>query len=119
MLGVLLAFLPAAVIGARCTVHQERAVRDADGDLRDADHRRHRAAVRGPDEVEAAVYRRHAVPAARWRSRSASASARDDPGVSRSGATIVGAMLLGADKRSGGGVLVLPRHADHGRRLRL
>ena len=41
------------------------------------------------------------------------------PGVSRSGATIVGALLLGASKRVGGGVLLLPLHADHGRRLRL
>ena len=41
------------------------------------------------------------------------------PGVSRSGASIVAAMLLGADKRVGGGVFVLPRDPDHGRRVRL
>ena len=41
------------------------------------------------------------------------------PGVSRSGATIVGAMLLGIGQAVGGGILVLPRHADHGGRLRL
>ena len=41
------------------------------------------------------------------------------PGVSRSGATIVSAMLLGADKRVGGGILVLPGDADHDRRLPL
>ncbi len=41
------------------------------------------------------------------------------PGVSRSGATIVGAMLFGADRRAAGGILVLAGDADHGRRLRL
>ena len=41
------------------------------------------------------------------------------PGVSRSGATIVGALLLGSRQALGGGVLLLPRHADDARRLRL
>ncbi len=41
------------------------------------------------------------------------------PGVSRSGATIVGAMLLGTDKRSAAEFLVLSRHAHDGRRLRV
>jgi undecaprenyl-diphosphatase len=41
------------------------------------------------------------------------------PGVSRSGASIVAAMLLGADKTLGSRVFVLPRDPDHGRRLRL
>ena len=36
------------------------------------------------------------------------------PGVSRSGATIVGGMLLGLDRRGGRGVLVLPGDADDG-----
>ena len=34
------------------------------------------------------------------------------PGVSRSGATIVGGMLMGLDRAGGGGVLVLPGDAD-------
>ena len=41
------------------------------------------------------------------------------PGVSRSGATIVGALLLGTDKRERRRVHLLHRHADHDRRLRL
>ena len=41
------------------------------------------------------------------------------PGVSRSGATIVGRDAAGRRQALGGGVLVLPRHADHGGRLRL
>ena len=41
------------------------------------------------------------------------------PGVSRSGATIVGALLLRRRQARGGRVLVLPGAADHGGRLRL
>ena len=41
------------------------------------------------------------------------------PGVSRSGATIVGAMLMGASKRAAAEFLFLPGHADDGGRLRL
>ena len=41
------------------------------------------------------------------------------PGVSRAGATIVSAMLFGADRALGGGVFVLAGDADHGRRFRL
>ncbi len=36
------------------------------------------------------------------------------PGTSRSGSTIVGALLLGASKTGGGGVFVFPVHADDG-----
>ena len=39
------------------------------------------------------------------------------PGVSRSGATIVGGLLLRSRSSGGGGVLVLPRDADAGRRV--
>ena len=38
------------------------------------------------------------------------------PGVSRSGATIMGARVFRVDRASGGGILVLPRHPDHDRR---
>ena len=41
------------------------------------------------------------------------------PGVSRSGATIVGRHAAGRRPPLGGGILVLARDADHGRRLRL
>ena len=41
------------------------------------------------------------------------------PGVSRSGATIVGGAAARDRQALGRRVLVLPRHADHGRRLRL
>ena len=41
------------------------------------------------------------------------------PGVSRSGATIVSAMLLGADRRAAAEFSFWLAHADDGRRLRL
>ncbi len=41
------------------------------------------------------------------------------PGVSRSGASIVAAMLLGADKRAAAEFSLLPGDPDHGRRVRL
>jgi undecaprenyl-diphosphatase len=40
------------------------------------------------------------------------------PGVSRSGATIVGGVHAGRRQAGGGGVQLLPGHPDHGRRLR-
>jgi hypothetical protein len=40
------------------------------------------------------------------------------PGVSRSGATIMGGLLLGLDKRTGGGVQLLSRHPNHDGGLR-
>ena len=41
------------------------------------------------------------------------------PGVSRAGATIVAALLFGADRRAAARVLVLSRDADDGRRVHL
>ena len=84
--------------GAR--LHQGRAVQSV-GRLLHADRRRRGPAVGRPARAQAALSRRHARSRCRCISRSALFQCLAMiPGVSRSGATIVSAMLLGADKRS-------------------
>ena len=102
VLSVLLAFLPAAVIGALAhDFIKTRAVRDADADRRHADRRRRRAADRRSHAARRALRQRDGFSARRSPSRSGFCQCLAMiPGVSRSGATIVGAMLLGTDKRS-------------------
>ena len=100
-LGVLLAFLPAAIVGVLAhdfikTVLFETPVLICI----DADRRRHRPALRRPAGAQAALHRRHGLSARPRLLHRALPVLAMIPGVSRSGATIVGALLLGTDKRS-------------------
>ena len=120
VLGILIAFLPAAVIGALgARLHQDRAVRNAEADLHHADPRRRRAAVGRPLGAHAEIPRHHGFPAAgRARHRPVPVPGADPRHVA------LGRhhrRLAAARRRQAlrGGVLVLSRHADHGRRLRL
>ena len=102
VLGVLLAFLPAAVIGAVAHDFIKTVLFETpDADLRHADRRRHRAARGRPDAAcSRATTTRWTIPLALAFKIGLCQCLAMIPGVSRSGATIVGAMLLGADKRS-------------------
>ena len=101
-------------------LHQGRAVRDADAHRRHAHRRRHRAA-RSSTACSSPCATTDAMdypPCARLQDRPVPVPGADPRRVA-----------LGRDHRRrhaarhrqalGGGVLVLPRHADHGRRLRL
>ena len=61
IIGVLIAFLPAAVIGAAARLHQGCAVQRLDR-LHHADRRRRRAALGRPAEIHAALSRRDQFP---------------------------------------------------------
>ena len=101
VIGVLIAFLPAAVVGALgARFHQVGIVQPLDR-LLHPHRRRRRSAVGRSNGPQATLPRRHAVFAADvFRHRRLAQCVSMIPGVSRAGATIVSAMLLGADRRS-------------------
>ena len=100
VIGILLAFLPAAVVGAIAHDFIKSGAVQRMADLLHADRRRRGAAVDRHARSQAALQRRADVHAADVFHDRPRAVRLDGPGVSRSGATIVGAMLLGADRRS-------------------
>ena len=100
VIGVLIAFLPAAVIGAALHGFIKGVAVQPLGRLLHADRRRRRAAA---GSISSSSSRATTTPPGsrcRCISSSGCQCLAMIPGVSRSGATIVSAMLLGADKRS-------------------
>ena len=119
IIGVLIAFLPAAIIGALAAfLHQGRAVQPVDR-LRLADRRRRRAAVGRQAAASPGASRRDRVPAADLSLYRAVPVPRHDPGrVALRRHDRVGDAARRRQAR-GGGVLVLPRDAHDGGRVRL
>ena len=99
-LGVVIAFIPAAILGVLFHEFITEVLFRSDADLRDADPRRHRAPLHRPPADPPALHRHHGLSARLSFGIGLFQCLSLIPGVSRSGATIVGGMLLGADKRS-------------------
>ena len=101
VIGVLIAFLPAAIIGALAHGFIKGVLFNVWIVCIIADRRRRRAAVGRPADAAArAITTRPTFPLPTYLIIGFFQCLAMIPGVSRSGATIVSAMLLGADKRS-------------------
>ena len=112
-----IAFIPAAVIGLALHKQIEALLRPADGRRGRADRRRHR----DPRRSSGWSSRRTTVGVAEIPLPTALGIGFIQclamiPGVSRSGATILGALTLGRRAAHRGRVQLLPRHPDDARR---
>ena len=120
VLAVLVAFLPAAVIGAAAHKFIKAVLFESPWlDLHHVDRRRRGAAGRRQDAARSRAITTSWTIRCRSRSRSASPVPRHDPRRVALGRHHRRRAAARRRQALGDRVLVLPRHADHGRRVRL